>query len=263
MEINQLVLARTLEEAYEAVEKRGAKILGGCTWLRMTAKHLDYAVDLSALGLSSIRETGDTFEIGATTTLHSLEIDRLLAKHYGDLFPRALGHIVGIQLRNLSTLGGSLAGRYGFSDVVPLFLALGAELDLYPQGLMDIGDYLAAADQGPHLIRAVRIPARDLPASFQTVRITHADFPILNTAVAFTPSGWRIAVGGRPGRAQLAREAMQVLGTARKPTAAEIAEAARLAAAELSFGRDIRADEEYRKRVCPVLVRRALEEASR
>jgi CO/xanthine dehydrogenase FAD-binding subunit len=263
MEIKQLVLAQTIEEAYEAVKERRATILGGCTWLRMTTKSLDYGVDLSALGLSYIKESGQEIEIGASTTLRSLEVDGLLAKHYGPLFSRTLGHIVGVQLRNLSTLGGSLAGRYGFSDVSTLFLALGAELDLYPEGPLSIEAYMAATDHGPHLIRAVRIPARQVQASYQTVRITHLDFPILSVAAAYTGGLWRIAVGARPGRAQLAAADMQILGGTKKPEGAAIAEAARQAAAELSFGKDIRADEEYRKNVCPVLVRRAIEEASR
>lgn len=263
MEIKQLVLAQTLEEAHEAISSRGATILGGCTWLRMTAKSLEYAVDLSALNLAYIRENDESLEIGAAATLRSLEVNSLLAKWYGDLFARTTGHIVGLQLRNLSTLGGSLAGRYGFSDLGTLFLALGARLELYPKGLMDIEDYMAAADHGSNLIRSVRIPKQPVPASFQTVRITRSDFPILNTVVAFTASGWRIAVGARPGRAQLARSAMRALGTTQKPTPERIAEAARLAVEELRFGKDIRADEAYRKRVCPVLLRRALEEASR
>jgi CO/xanthine dehydrogenase FAD-binding subunit len=263
MEFHQLVLAQTIEEAYEAVKDRGATILGGATWLRITAKHLDYAVDISDLGLSYIRETGDRIEIGATTTLRSLETDSLLASRYGGLFARTLGHIVGVQLRNLSTIGGSLAGRYGFSDVATLFLALEAQLDIYPSGLMNLEDYMAAADHGPHLIRSVSIPAHPVPAAFQTIRITHSDFPILNAAAAYTNKGWRIAVGARPGRAQLAKSAMQALGTEAKPGADLIARAARLSAEELGFGKDIRADEEYRKTVCPVLVRRAVEEASR
>jgi len=261
MEIHQLILAQTIEEAYEAVKTRGATLLGGGTWLRITSKTLDYAVDISALEFSYIRENAEYIEIGASTTLRNLEVDRLLASRYGDLFSRTLGHIVGVQLRNLSTLGGSLAGRYGFSDVSSLFLALGAELDIYPTGLMPIDDYMAATDHGPHLIRAVQIPARPIPAAFQTLRITHTDFPILNCAVAYTRGGWRIAVGSRPGRAQLARKAMESLGNNTKPETAHIAEAARLAAAELSFGRDIRADEDYRRTICPVLVRRALEQA--
>jgi len=263
MNIQQLVLAQTIEEAYEAVKERGATILGGATWLRITAKHLEYAVDLTSLGLSYIREAGDRIEIGAATTLRSLETDSLLADRYGSLFARTLGHIVGVQLRNLSTLGGSLAGRYGFSDVGTLFLALGAQLDMYPAGLMNLEDYMASTDHGPHLIRSVSIPAQKVPAAFQTIRITHSDFPMLNAAAAFTGHGWRIAVGARPGRAQLAKAAMQILGRKAQPEPDLIAEAARLSAEELSFGKDIRADGEYRKSVCSVLVRRALEEASR
>lgn len=263
MEIRQLVRAQTIEEAYEAINERGAVILGGATWLRISTKHLNYAVDLFDLGLSYIRESEDYIEIGAATSLRNMEVSPILASRYGDLFASTLGHIVGVQLRSLSTLGGSLAGRYGFSDVGTLFLALGAKLDIYPTGLMSLEDYMAATDLGSHLIRSVLIPAKNIPTTFQTIRVTHTDFPILNAAVAYTARGWRIAVGARPGRAQLAQSAMQILGLDPKPSIDLITKASQVSAEELRFGKDIRADENYRKTVCPVLVRRALEEASR
>lgn len=45
----------------------------------------------------------------------------------------SLRHIVGVQFRNLATVGGSLWGRFGFSDVLTLLLALDAQVELPPR----------------------------------------------------------------------------------------------------------------------------------
>ena len=37
---------------------------------------------------------------------------------------KSLRHIVGVQFRNCATIGGSIWGRYGFSDVLTMFLAM-------------------------------------------------------------------------------------------------------------------------------------------
>ena len=46
----------------------------------------------------------------------------------------ATRHIVGTQFRNLATIGGSVSGRFGFSDIWTLLLALDADVELYKGG---------------------------------------------------------------------------------------------------------------------------------
>ena len=41
-----------------------------------------------------------------------------------DCFKESLCHIVGVQFRNCATVGGSIYGRYGFSDVLTMFLGM-------------------------------------------------------------------------------------------------------------------------------------------
>ena len=43
----------------------------------------------------------------------------------------ALRHIIGVQLRNTATVGGSVWGRFGFSDVITLLLAMDTLVVLY------------------------------------------------------------------------------------------------------------------------------------
>ena len=114
---------QTLEEAYQLRQKKGSAVLGGTGWLRLGEHTLRTAIDLSGLGLRYIREEGEAFSIGTYTTLRDLETDERLNAAFDGAFREAVQAIVGIQFRNCATLGGSVYGRFGFSDVLTLLLS--------------------------------------------------------------------------------------------------------------------------------------------
>ena len=70
--IQNYVRAESLEQAYELNQKKSARILGGMLWLKMAKNTVGTAVDLSGLGLDTIKETGEGFSIGAMVTLRQL-----------------------------------------------------------------------------------------------------------------------------------------------------------------------------------------------
>ncbi|MDH7483090.1 MAG: FAD binding domain-containing protein [Spirochaetales bacterium] len=257
MEIKEYVRPSSLDEAYQLMRTRHATPLGGCVWLRMNAKPVALGVDLAALDLDYIRDAGDMIEIGAMTTYRSLETSTLLAEQYGKLFPEALGHIVGVQLRATISVGGTVAGRYGFSDLNTTLSALGAKVVLYPGTIMDLATFIAEGAESPFLVEKILLP-KGVRGAYQQIRITRNDFPILNVAVAWTGSSWRVAVGSRPAATRLCHAAMQMLGSDPNPSDQTIEAASRQAAEETSVGSDIRASHDYRKAVLPVLIRRAL-----
>jgi len=198
----------------------------------------------------------------------------LLEKTFGPMLRKAVSHIVGVQMRNIVTVGGTVAGRYGFSDLNTALLALDATVVLYRGGERSLESFLSsssatsadehdgAADNLPILIEKIVIGTKSGHGAFQSVRNTTADLPILNVAAAYGKSGWRIAVGARPGSARSAKKAMAILGTNARPELAVIREAALAAAQEMSFGNDLRGTAEYRADVCPALVRRAIAEVA-
>ena len=71
------------------------------------------AIDLSGLGLDTIEETEEGFSIGAMVTLRQLEQHPGLNRYTQNAVQKAVKDIVGVQFRNLATLGGSLWGRFG------------------------------------------------------------------------------------------------------------------------------------------------------
>ena len=112
----------SIEEAYELNQKKANRIVGGMMWMRMGDNRINTAIDMSGLGLDKIEETEEEFKIGCMTSLRQLENHKGFNEYTNGCAKEALRHIVGVQFRNLATVGGSIYGRYGFSDVLTLLI---------------------------------------------------------------------------------------------------------------------------------------------
>ena len=138
IKIKEYVKAASLEEAYELNQKRSNRILGGMLWMRMSNAQVQTAIDLSGLGLDHIEETEEEFIIGAMVTLRELELNERLNDCFDHVLADAVKDIVGVQFRNLATVGGSVFGRFGFSDVLTVLLSLHASVELYKGGIVPL-----------------------------------------------------------------------------------------------------------------------------
>ncbi|MFA6365992.1 MAG: FAD binding domain-containing protein [Candidatus Hydrogenedentales bacterium] len=262
MEISRYERPKTMDEAYSLiVEQRGLPVAGGA-WMHLTVKKTALAVDLSGLDLRYVRDVGDAIEIGAMATARDLETSSLLAAEFGNIFSEATSHLVGVQLRNVISVGGSVAGKFGFSDLVTVLTAMNASLRFYGGAMADISGFLAAPKDGPFFLEKI-VVKKGAKAAFQSLRVTKNDFAVLNACASFAEGGWRIAVGARPAASRLSPAAADVLGREGAPAMEAAGRAGDAAAAELSFGDDTRGSAEYRRAVCAVLVKRAVMEASR
>lgn len=262
MEIGSYRRPKTMDEAYALIVGQGGFPVAGGAWSHMTVKRAELAVDLSDLGLNYIRDAGKAIEIGAMTAARDLETSELLAAEYGTLFNDAMRHIVGVQLRNLVTAGGTIAGKYGFSDLVTVLLALNASLGFYGGESVSVADFLAAPRGKPFFLEKITA-GKGARAAFQSLRLTKNDFAVLNVCAAYAEGAWRVAVGARPAAARQSRAAAEALGREGHPSEATAGRAGEAAAEELSFGEDVRGSAAYRRAICPVLVKRAIMEASR
>ena len=131
-------------EAYELLQKnRNNKIVGGGIWMRLGSRRVATAIDLSACGLDQIEETETEFRIGAMCTLRQLERHAELNALVNHVFEFAVHDIVGVQLRNTATVGGSIYGRFGFSDVLSAFLALDSYVELTGAGRVPLAGVVA------------------------------------------------------------------------------------------------------------------------
>ena len=259
LHIEKYLHASTLAEAYTTLETvPGSVVLGGCGYLRLGARKIGTAIDLSALGLDYVQEARGTIEIGAMTTLGTIENHPLTGCLSNGVLAGAVRNIVGVQLRNCVTIGGTVAGRYPFSDPLTALLALDTSLQFVKSGRTTLAEYLAGKGCRDILEKIV-IPLDNRLAAFASVRKTATDYAVLNVAVAKGADGFRIVAGSRPGRAVFAEAAAHYLS--QQGLDSQTAETAgAMAAAELQFGDNPRGSAGYRRAICPVLVRRALTE---
>ena len=252
--IREYKKAESLEEAYTLNQKKSNRVIGGMIWLKMETLNVGTAIDLSGLGLDTIEETETEFRIGAMASLRALELHEGLAAYTNGAMRESVRHIVGVQLRNLATVGGSLYSRFGFSDVLTMFLVLDAQVELYKGGILPLQEYAQRPYDRDILVRLI-VKKTPMQLYYQSVRNSQTDFPVLTCAAAKLADGSiRAAIGARPGKA--------VLYTA-APEAGETAEkfAARFAAevkADIKTESNLRGGAEYRRHLAGVLTKRAV-----
>ena len=182
--IREYKKVQSLEEAYELNQKKSNRIIGGMIWLKMETLNVGTAIDLSGLGLDAVEETETEFRIGAMTTLRTLETHEGLAAYTNGAMRESVRHIVGVQLRNLATLGGSLYSRFGFSDVLTMFLALDASVELYKGGIVPLSEYAERKKDRDVLVRVI-VPKKTGARFSQSA----PPFWHSSAAIRFTASG--------------------------------------------------------------------------
>lgn len=183
MKIKKYVKPETLEEAYELNQKKSARLIGGMMWLRTGRQTIATGIDLSGLGLDEIVETEEEFRIGAMATLRQLELHRGLDQYTQGAMRESVRSIVGVQFRNLATVGGSIWGRFGFSDVLTLFLAMDTRVVLYKAGELALGDFVQRKKDND-ILTALIVKKRPLRIAYRAIRNTKTDFPVLTCALS-------------------------------------------------------------------------------
>ncbi len=251
--------AESLEEAWQLNQQKSNRIIGGMLWLKMGKGSIQTAIDLSGLSLDTIEETEGEFRLGCMVTLRQMEIHPGLAAYTGGAVRDALRHIVGVQFRNLATLGGSIYGRYGFSDVLTLLLSMDSYVELWQGGVVPLKEY-AYRKYDRDII--VRILIRKISGKFRylSVRNSQTDFPVLTCAAACLfgedKDRYQAAIGARPGRAVLAEAPSELLSGG--VTEEKAKEFGRFVAENVPVGSNLRGSAGYRTHLAEVLAGRAV-----
>lgn len=255
MQFKEYVQVKSLEEAYELNQKKNNYIIGGMHWLKMSKASGNVAIDLSGLGLDQIVETDDAFEIGCMTSLRALETHPGLNAYTQNAMNDALKDIVGVQFRNTATIGGSIFGRYGFSDVLSILLGMDSYVECFKAGTIPLCTYASMPYDRDIIVKIIIKKEANLKIAYNCLRKTRTDFPVVNCSVSNTNGKWRAFIGARPGRSVEVIDDNNLLATIDEASAEAFG---KYVANNVVFGSNMRGSKEYRQAITVPLVKRAL-----
>jgi aerobic carbon-monoxide dehydrogenase medium subunit len=275
------VRPQTVAQAVRVLGDYGsrAKVLAGgqslIPILKLRLANPSVLVDINAISaLSYIQERGGQLRLGALTRHRDLESSKLIRTKY-PILSDAAASLGDPQVRNLGTIGGSVAHADPASDWGTVLLAFEAEIVAKgPQGtrVMSIDkffrDTFTTALRSSELLTEIRVPKAGPQdgGSYLKLKRKTGDFATVGVAAQLglnekgNVAGVRIglaAVGSTPVRAKHAEAIL--LG--RKPGPTAIADAAKAAALEAQPAADLRGSEDYKRAMVEVFTRRALETA--
>lgn len=273
---------KTVPEAVSLLQRYGgeAKVLAGghslipLMKLRLAAPR--YLVDINRIpGLAYIKEDGAFLRIGALTRYSDLEASDLVRARY-PLLADAARVIADPLVRNMGTVGGSLAHADPAGDWGAAMLAVGAQLVATgPRGerTIAIDDFFIdtfTTPLGPdEILTEIRVPkpAPKSGGAYLKLERKVGDFAIVAVGAFLVLDGKdaveRVGiglcnVGATSLRAKRAEEALR----GKKPDDATIAKAAQAAAEESKPATDLRGPAEYKRDMVRVLTTRALRQAA-
>ncbi len=271
----------TLDEALRLYANHPqARLLCGGTDLlvqmRAGRKQTDLVIDVKKVAeLNALEyDAGTGLRLGASVACHRIYGSEAVRKYVPSLAETA-SIIGGTQIQGRASIGGNLCNAAPSADAVPLLIALGARCRIASaQGTRELpveefciapgknalaaGELLvslqipaAAAHSGAHYLRFIPRNEMDIAVVGAGVQVVLSNGNFQSARIALA------SVAPTPVFAKAAGDSL-----AGKPVnAASIAAAAELAKAAASPITDMRGTAEYRRHLCAVLTRRALEAA--
>jgi carbon-monoxide dehydrogenase medium subunit len=265
----------TLQEALGLLAEGDAKVLaGGMSLIPLMKLRLavpEHLVDLSRIPeLNFIREDGGAIHIGALATHFQLETSPTLRSRC-PLLAEAAGHIGDVQVRNVGTLGGSIAHADPAADYPASLFALEAMVRLVGKDsdrTVPIGDFLldtfTTALEPGEIIAEVIVPAEGAGAgvSYQKMVQPASGFAIVGVAARIGKSSGRVStarvgvtgLSPRPFRAANVEKLLEGTGG----SLADVQKAAAVVADGAEANSDLHASADYRKHLARVYTARAL-----
>jgi carbon-monoxide dehydrogenase medium subunit len=259
--------------------KDDAKLLAGghslIPMMKLRLAQPKHLIDLRKVpGLSGIKENGGVITLGALTTHYQVESSTLL-KQKCPLLPEVAGQIGDPQVRNMGTIGGSLAHADPAADYPAAAIALGAELvaegaksrrsikaDNFFKGL------LTTALQPEEILVEIRFPSWPVRTGMSYMKFPHpaSRFAVVGIAAVLTVDGKgrcsKVGVGitGAGTKAVRAKEVEAAL--VRKTLDGKVIQAAaERAVGGVDVQADLQGSVEYKTHLLKVYCRRALEAA--
>ena len=261
-----------------------AKILAGghslIPMMKLRLAEPGVLIDLGKVeGLSYVREDEGGIAIGAMTSYYDLTTSEAVQAN-APVLAEAASTVADPQVRNMGTIGGSLAHSDPAADLPAVMLALGAELVASSRGMLGrvnsrtisaddfFVDLFTTALEPNEILTEIRIPtqASNSGAAYAKMANKASHFAIVGVAASVTVDGGactsaRVGVtgaGSSASRATAAEAALQ--GSSLDDDA--ITRAASAAASGIDFNEDVHASAEYREHLTKVFAMRAIRAAT-
>jgi len=264
----------SLEEVFSMLEDGSGKILaGGMSLIPLMKLRLaspESVIDLRRVpGLKDITESGGVVRVGAMATHHEVEVSPVI-RGKCPLLGEAAGQIGDTQVRNVGTIGGSVAHADPSADYPGALVALEARIRLRSaQGerVVEASEFFVdafttAMDAG-EIVVAVEVAAEEPSEGYKYEKVPHpaSGFPVVGVAVRVKRGGRgialaRIGVTGMGARAFRARNAEALL-----EGGADVATAAAVVGVGEEANSDLYASAEYRRHLAQVHAARAIASA--
>ena len=272
----------TVKEALDLLgrHKDDAKLLAGghsllpAMKLRLAQpKHL---VDLRKVsGLSGIKEDGGALVIGAMTTHYAGRVLARWSSRSARCSRTVAAQIGDPMVRNMGTIGGSLAHADPAADYPAAIIALGAEMVAEgPKGKRTIkaDDFfkglLTTALAEDEILTEVRVPAVAGKAGAAYMKFPHpaSRFAVVGVAAVLSVDGGKVgkasvAITGAGTKAVRAK-GVEAAITGKAADAASIQAAAEKAAEGVDVQADLQGSVEYKSHLLRVFAKRAMEAAA-
>ena len=256
-----------------------AKILAGghslIPMMKLRLAQPKHLVDLRKVpGLAGIKEDKGALAIGAMTTHWQVESSDLVKSKLPVLCDVA-GIIGDPAVRNLGTVGGSLAHADPAADWPAIMIALGAEMVCEgPKGrrTVKVDDWfkglMSTALGEDELLVEVRVPLLAAGSGAAYMKFPHpaSRFAVVGVAAAVTLDKQGTCTKASLGLTGAGTKAVRAKGveagcTGKKLDAATIEAAAQKAADGVDVQADLQGSVEYKSHLCRVFAKRALTEA--
>jgi carbon-monoxide dehydrogenase medium subunit len=265
---------KTLDEALGLLAEGAKPLAGGMSLIPMMKLRLanpEHLVDLGRIkDLSYIREQDGALHIGATATHHDVESSALL-RGKCPLLAETASHIGDVQVRNMGTIGGSVAHADPAADYPAALQALEAKIvvkGVKSERTVSADDFFVdtftTALEPGEIVREVIVPldGAGTGTNYQKVLQPASGFAIVGVAVRVRKQGdkvamARIGVTGLSNRAFRAREAEKAL-EGRGGSPAEIQAVAALVGQGIDANSDLHASADYRLHLSAVYAAKAL-----
>jgi CO/xanthine dehydrogenase FAD-binding subunit len=167
---------------------------------------------------------------------------------------------MGINIRNIATLGGSVMGKFSFSDIFPVLEVLETSLVFHKHGEVALADYLNNPKFGKDILVKIRIKNQKGKGFFKKVATTPLDFSILNIACSTANGKIKIAVGSTPYIAKPCLSAMNYINGVKTINEETISKCSNYILEEVKFSNNNRGSKEYREELAKVYVMRGIKQ---